>query len=234
MRRLNRLRKTTLARVLDVLKRRGARVTDDYPIRLTDVYTEMLAENRSVPVLGEWVRRAARISTRFYRENPREKKAALLAEIEGELEDALGRMKEVRSLSASRNRIFISHSNVFPKILQHYAEVIGRAGYEPVVAELRPNLGKSWHPGQKVKALLASCAAMVAVLTPDDPHTKEPRLNVVHEIGLAQGIPIPIVFLKAKETRLPSDINPVYISFDLKSPAKADPELVRNLFSLGV
>src|SRR5438132_1151418 len=86
--------------------------------RRADVYTEMLAENRSVPVLGEWVRRAARISTRFYRENPREKKAALLAEIEGELEDALGRMKEVRSLSASRNRIFISHSNVFPKILQ--------------------------------------------------------------------------------------------------------------------
>lgn len=228
------LRKTILASVLDVVKRLDARVRDDYPIKVTDAYMELLRRINRLPTEGEWLRRAFKIKTRFYQENSPIRKEHFLKEIGRELRRNIERTNELKTLLFSHRRIFISHSNIFPTVVEHFVMVVRRSGFEPVVAERSPNLGRSWSPGQKVKTLMRQCRALVAILTPDDSQTREPRLNVVHEIGLAQGIPIPIVYLKAKEAKLPSNINPVYISFELKFPAKANVEFDSNLRALGL
>ncbi len=228
---LNRLRKRVLSRVLDLLKDQRARVSDDYPIKMTDVYIELLRRG-SPPSEVNWHRKASRIKTRFYRENHHIRKARLLNDIGKSLQSTLRGTTELQELLASRKRFFVSHSNLFPMVYQHFASVMRGAGYEAVIAEGSPNLGKSWNPGQKVKRLMKRCRGLVAVLTPDDPQTKLPRLNVIHEIGLAQGFPIPIIYLKAKETDLPSNTRPVYISFRLSHPEDADAELLSNLKSL--
>lgn len=232
VRRLNQLRKRALAQVLDTIKQHEGRITDDFPVRATDLYIGFLQEHRRLPSVLEWVRKASGIRTRFYRENRRLRKTPILTAIAEGLESGLSDTRELKTLFASRDRIFISHSNVFPLIYVHFVGVMQRAGYEPVVAEKTPNVGKSWHPGQKVETLMKQCGALVAVITPDDPRTRMPRLNVVHEIGLAQGLPIPIVYLKAKEANLPSNMNPVYISFRVNHPEDADDELLSNLRSV--
>jgi len=175
---------------------------------------------------------ASRVQTRFYRENRRLTKIKTLTTIAEGLESGVSAARELKELLNSGNQIFIGHSNVFPNVYRHFVDVIQRAGYKAVVAETTPNLGKNWHPGQKVASLMRPCGALVAVLTPDDPRTKLPRLNLIHEIGLAQGRQIPVLYLKAKEAVLPSNINPVYISFRLAHPEDADDELLINLQSI--
>jgi hypothetical protein len=228
----NRLRKKVLAQVLDIIKQLEGHITDDFPTKVTDLYIGFLQDHRRLPSVQEWIRIASRVETRFYRENRRLTKIRTLTTIAEGLESGVSAARELKELLDSRNQVFIGHSNVFPNVYEHFVDVIRRAGYKAVVAEMTPNLGKNWHPGQKVASLMKRCGALVAVLTPDDPRTKLPRLNVIHEIGLAQGRQIPVLYLKAREAELPSNINPVYISFRLAHPEDADDELLNNLRSL--
>jgi len=216
-----------LARILDAVKQQNARITDDFPIRLAETYEELLREKRRLPSSSDWIRRASVVRTAFYRENRHLKKKEALGEIAKAVE-SLGKTKEFKAILAASIRVFISHSNVF-SAYQHFVKTIHGAGYETVVAEKSPNRGKSWHPGQKVQSLMKECGVVVVVLTPDDLQTKLPRGNVLHEIGLAEGLKLPIVFLKAKETKLPSNVNPTYTSFRLDHPEDADSELLLNL-----
>ena len=232
MRKLKLLRKKVLAEVLNFLRQHDARITDHFPIDVTDAYIEFVEEAGRLPAPDEFARSASKVKTKFYRENHRLGKTTILQGIARELETTLRDSREIEALLAARHRVFVSHSSIFPDILKHFTDVIQSAGYKPTVAETTPNYGRSWAPGQKVRTLMKRCVAVTVILTPDDPRTGFPIPNVIHEIGLAQGLVIPIVYLKAKGTNLPSNINPVYISFRMERPDDADRDLMSNLHSL--
>lgn len=232
MKPLDRVRKRALTEVLNYLKEIDGRLGDDFPTRVTTVYLDMVQDSGRLPTPREFLGRAGRIKTRFFRENGNLTRAEVLGGIAEQLTASLADSQDVKHLFSISQHVFISHSNTFPQIYQHFADVIHSAGFEPVISEKTPNYGRSWNPGQKVKALMKTCGALVAVITPDDSQTKLPRLNIGHEVGLADALPIPIIYLKAREAELPSNIRPVYISFPMAHPEDADDELILNLRSL--
>ncbi len=226
------MRKRVLTQILDFLRENEGRVTDDFPSRAAALYLDLVKESGRMPTAQEFTDAARTVKTRFFTENHRLTRAKVLGGIAERLNASLGKSKDLGRIFSRRSRVFVSHSNIFPKVYQHFAKVIHSVGLEPVIAEKTPNYGRSWNPGQKVEALMRTCGSLVAVMTPDDPRTKLPRLNVGQEIGLAGGLPIPIIYLKAKEAELPSNIRPVYISFPMAHPEEADDEFVLNLKSL--
>ncbi len=228
----DRLRKRILAEVLNFLKEHEGRVTDQFPEDVTTAYVRLLQESRRLPDREEFARKAGRIRTRFYRENRRLTKAVVLGGLADRLREILVHSQDLKSMVASMNRVFVSHSNIVPSVYRHFCGVVHSAGYQPVVAEDTPNYGRSWNPGDKAEALMLTCGALVAVITPDDPQTRLPRPNVGNEIGLARGHGMPIVYLKAREAELLSNIRPVYIPFAMAHPEEADDELIANLKSL--
>jgi hypothetical protein len=83
---------------------------------------------------------------------------------------------------------------------------------------LLPRVG--WEPGDKVEAYMDASDAVIALCTPDDAlagGTVQTRQNIIDEIRLARGRPNlrdRVLVAKARDVRLPSNINPTYEQLD--------------------
>jgi len=131
-------------------------------------------------------------------------------------------------------KIFISHSNKYQYICDHFESLLRSLGFEPVVVEKMPDFGRSWSPNEKVRYFMDRCDAVLVLGTPDDEvgGKFQSSQNVIHEIGLAQALSKNVIYLKEKTTDFPSNINPVYISFTLDHPEAVHTKLISELRSL--
>lgn len=134
-------------------------------------------------------------------------------------------------------KVFISHGKG-EGALRKLETFLTEVGVKPIVVKDQPNLDRSVE--KKVEDCLNEADFVIILATGDDeiankPNTKQPRQNVIHEIGLAQKTHAgKIIYLLEEGTEFPSNINPkVYESFARQSMDGAFTAIVREMRELG-
>jgi predicted nucleotide-binding protein len=162
----------------------------------------------------------------------------LKSDLKNGLRDEQGNLiKKVIELQERPPKVFISHGKG-GDALEKLEKFILELGITPIVVKDQPNLDRT--VDKKVEDCLGEADFVIIVATGDDelksnPDIKQPRQNVIHEIGLAQQThPGKIIYLLEKGTEFPSNIKPkVYESFARQSMDGAFIAIVRELRELG-
>jgi predicted nucleotide-binding protein len=131
--------------------------------------------------------------------------------------------------------IFISHGKK-SEALDLLTKFIYAIGLIPVVVMEQSSQGMSLD--DKVLKYMQTCETAIILATGDDKvnGTLQPRLNVIHEIGLAQHLLTnKITYLLEEGTEFPSNISPkVYERFTKNNLSKAFITIARDLRSFGI
>jgi predicted nucleotide-binding protein len=159
-------------------------------------------------------------------------------DIKNGLRDEKGNLiKNVIESQARHLKVFISHGKG-GGALEKLEKFITELGITPIVVKDQPNLDRDLD--KKVEDCLREADFVIILATGDDelkskPAIKQPRQNVIHEIGLAQQThPGKIIYLLEEGTEFPSNIKPkVYESFARQSMDGAFIAIVRELRELG-
>ena len=130
---------------------------------------------------------------------------------------------------------FISHGKE-SVALRKLKEFIETLGIEPLIVKKLPSEDKDL--SDKVNTYLTQADFVIILATGDDivGNQKQPRQNVIHEIGLAQKIhPGRIIYLLEEGTIFPSNIRPkVWESFKQRNMMDAFLGIVRELRAYGI
>lgn len=131
-------------------------------------------------------------------------------------------------------RVFISHGPV-SVVLTKVERFIRGVGLEPILVKDQPSLGKA------VDDLLVECMGAcdtVIILATKDEQVEgryQPRPNVLHEMGLAQGQGKHMIYLKEEGCEFPSNVSPkVWENFTQDNMEEAYLKLVKELKGFGV
>ena len=138
-------------------------------------------------------------------------------------------------------KAFISHGKQ-SAALRKLKEFIETLGIEPIVVKVKASLDKT--VDDKVEYYLNQADFVVILATGDDTvkdkitgeEKKQPRQNVIHEIGLAQKThPGRIIYLLEEGAEFPSNIRPkVWESFKQRNMMDAFLGIVRELRAYGI
>lgn len=162
---------------------------------------------------------------------------------EGILLSASGQLKTHgvdKILIASRlrsggGRVFISHGK--PSAALTKLERFVRAmGLEPVIVALGPSEGLSVDALVDKRMSDSDCAIILATADDQVGQYRQPRPNVIHEIGLAQEkLANKVVYLKEDGCDFPSNVRPkVWESFTQDNMEAAFEKVIKELRSFGL
>jgi hypothetical protein len=127
-----------------------------------------------------------------------------------------------------RTVVFLSCSDRYKKsVAVKIRAALNDVGVWGVIVSDEPLLPRvEWDPDAKVESYMNAADAVVALCTPDntlDDGTVQTRPNIIDEIRMARERPNlrdRVLVAKARDVRLPSNINPTYERLD---PADLDP-----------
>jgi len=132
-------------------------------------------------------------------------------------------------------KAFISHGKA-SAALNKLTEFLETLGINPLIVKRQPSLDKT--VDAKVEYYLNQADLVIALATGDDEveGKRQPRQNVIHEIGLAQKThPGRIIYLLEEGTEFPSNIRPkVWESFKQRNMINAFLGIVRELRAYGM
>jgi hypothetical protein len=137
---------------------------------------------------------------------------------EGFLQSAIDQVREVGleqiqaesglMVSPTAQKIFVTHGHA-EEVLRQVEDFLRASGFEPIVVKREPSGGGS--VDDVVEEYMEGCAAQIILATSDDEVTGgwQPRMNVIHEVGLGQRIfKKKIVYLKEVGCEFPSNVGP--------------------------
>lgn len=145
-----------------------------------------------------------------------------------------------RFASQAEKRVFISHGKE-TRALSKLERFLRGLGVTPIIVKHEPSLGKALD--DLVEGQMGTCIAVTILATKDDKIKDEkgeeyfqPRLNVIHEIGLAQErVKARIIYLKEDGCHFPSNVAPkVWESFTQDNMEGAFLKVVKELKAFGV
>ncbi len=148
----------------------------------------------------------------------------------------LGIETKPAAVAGSPPKAFIAHGGDSPALrnLKNFLEALG---VKPLVVEEQPSEGRS--VSENVDWYARQADFVIILATGDDTvkdkrtgkETKQPRQNVIHEIGLAQEkLPGKIIYLLEEGAEFPSNIRPkVWESFKQRNMMKAFLGILREL-----
>lgn len=149
---------------------------------------------------------------------------------------------EAVGLAVDKPRAFISHGKGEDALLK-LERFLKELGVETIIVKDQPSLDRTLD--KKVEDCLSEADFVIIFATGDDIVTekkdrkdttiRQPRQNVIHEIGLAQKThPGRIIYLLEEGAEFPSNIRPkVYESFARQSMDGAFTAIVREMRTLG-
>ena len=149
-------------------------------------------------------------------------------------------IEEKPAASTEPPKVFISHGKGGGALLKLESFLNG-LGVQPIIVKNQPNLDRTIN--EKVEGYLNEADFVIIFATGDDKvadakkgEIKQPRQNVIHEIGLAQKTqPGKIIYLLEEGAKFPSNITPkVYQSFVRQSMDGAFTSIVREMRKLGI
>ena len=131
---------------------------------------------------------------------------------------------------STNKRIFIGHGKHTPA-LDRVERFIRALGFVPVIVAREPSLGKS--VDDLVEEQMTGCLCAIILATRDDQVQDyfQPRLNVIHEIGLAQEkFRNRVIYLKEEGCKFPSNVQPkVWEDFTQESLENVFEKIVKEL-----
>jgi hypothetical protein len=132
-------------------------------------------------------------------------------------------------------KVFTAHGQA-ESVLRRIEDYVRALGCEPVVVERLPSEGAAID--DLVEQRMGECAAAIILATCDDEVDGrwQPRLNVIHETGLAQRtLQNRIVYLKESGCDFPSNIGPkVWEDFERTDLAPAFEKIAKELRAFGL
>lgn len=138
-------------------------------------------------------------------------------------------------LRASRVResgakVFISHGHA-PDVLTRVENFVKSLGLQPVVVARGASEGLSVDALVDVRMAASDCAIILATADDSVNDTKQPRPNVIHEIGMAQQkLTNKIIYLKESGCSFPSNVAPkVWESFTRDNLEQAFEKIAKEL-----
>lgn len=162
---------------------------------------------------------------------------------EGILKSAISQIQKHgadRILTESRikrgeGRVFISHGKE-TQALRKVERFIRALGLEPVIVILSASEGLAVDDLVEKRMGESDCALILA--TPDDEieGRKQPRLNVIHEIGMAQEkFKMKVIYLKENDCEFPSNVRPkVWENFTQDNMENAFEKISKELRAFGL
>lgn len=171
-----------------------------------------------------------------YREQLQTAKGVLQSAVDQLTEFGLNEMRAGTGLSvASDNKnVLVSHGGK-PPMLAKVERIVRVLGFNPIVVEQEPSSGMA--VDDLVREQMRSCICAIILATRDDenPTSRYPRPNVVHEIGLAQEIlKDKVIYLKEDGLDFPSNVAPkVWEPFTNENPDPVWDKIVRELRGFG-
>lgn len=145
-----------------------------------------------------------------------------------------------RILAASRvqagsARIFISHGRQ-SQALTKLERFIRTLGLEPVIVVHGPSEGMSVDTLVEKRMSESDCAIVLATGDDQVGDYRQPRPNVIHEIGLAQEkLDNKVVYLKEEDCQFPSNVSPkVWESFTQENMEAAFEKVIKELRSFHI
>lgn len=131
--------------------------------------------------------------------------------------------------------IFISYCHDHQTVCYYFKEFLQTLGFFPLRAEDIPKKGAKLP--SHVKSCMKVADAFLILFTPDEKRKGKyyPASNVVYESARAEELkPQKVIYLKEEKAELPSDINPVYISFDKDHLPEGIIKLIKELTAMGL
>lgn len=139
-------------------------------------------------------------------------------------------------IAAFNRKVFIAHGKP-TAALDKLERFVRSLGFEPVIVKHEPSGGKALD--DLVEQKLGECICAIIFATADDKVEGEeyfqPRLNVIHEVGLAQEkLQDKVIYLKEVNCQFPSNVSPkVWESFTQDNMEKAFEKIVKELRGFG-
>lgn len=138
-------------------------------------------------------------------------------------------------VSPEARKVFISHGTQTPA-LERVERFMRALGVEPVIVIRGASEGAGLD--DLVEQRMRECECAVILATGDDEVEghKQPRMNVIHEIGLAQEmLKNRVIYLKEEGCEFPSNINPkVWEGFTQTNLEAAQEKIVKELRAFGL
>jgi predicted nucleotide-binding protein len=138
-------------------------------------------------------------------------------------------------LAAGAKKIFITHGHA-EDVLRRVEDFMRAHGFEPVVVKREASEGQA--VDDLVEKRLEECEAQIVLATADDKAngTWQPRMNVIHEVGLGQRIfKDHIIYLKEDKCEFPSNIAPkVWEPFPRANLEPAFQKIAKELHAFGL
>jgi len=141
---------------------------------------------------------------------------------------------ESRVTSPSR-RVFVSHGTE-SHALSKTERYLRALGVEPVIVIRKPSEGMSVDDLVDARMKESDCALILATADEEVSGRKQPRPNVIHEIGLAQEkFANKVIYLKEEGCEFPSNVKPkVWETFTQDNMERAFQEIVLELRAFGI
>ena len=138
-------------------------------------------------------------------------------------------------VATDAKKIFITHGHA-EDVLRRVEDFVRALGFEPVVVKHDASLGESLD--DLVEKRIEECQAQIILATADDEvdGAWQPRMNVIHEVGLGQRIfKDRIIYLKEDRCNFPSNVAPkVWESFAKDNLEPAFQKMVKELRAMGL
>jgi len=138
-------------------------------------------------------------------------------------------------IATTAKKIFITHGHA-EDVLRRVEDFVRALGFEPVVVKRGPSLGES--VDDLVEKRIEECQAQIILATADDEVNGawQPRMNVIHEVGLGQRIlKERIIYLKEDRCQFPSNVAPkVWESFARDNLEPAFQKIAKELRAMGL
>ncbi len=139
-------------------------------------------------------------------------------------------MKERRN-----GRVFISHG-IETSALQKIERFIRAMGLEPIIVKDKASEGLALDDLIEKRMTESDCVLILATADEEVEGRKQPRPNVIHEIGMAQEkFKDNIIYLKEKDCEFPSNVQPkVWESFTQDNMENAFIKIPKELRAFGL
>jgi predicted nucleotide-binding protein len=159
----------------------------------------------------------------------------LRSAIEQLLKHGADRILTESRIMRGEGSIFISHGRETPA-LRKVERFIRALGLQPVIVVLGASEGLSVDDLVEKRMSESDCALILATADDDVDGHKQPRLNVVHEIGLAQEkFGSKVIYLKENSCEFPSNVRPkVWENFTQDNMEAAFEKISKELRAFGM
>jgi len=138
-------------------------------------------------------------------------------------------------VAAGARKVFITHGHA-EDVLRRVEDFVRALGLEPVVVKRGASQGES--VDDLVERRIEECQAQIVLATADDEVNGrwQPRMNVIHEVGLGQRIfKDRIIYLKEDRCAFPSNVAPkVWESFPRDNLEPAYQKIAKELRAMGL